>query len=184
MSNHTWIVNQNQGGQFTSSIERITCRFVETSPITVGGLVHGIPLPGFEGTQTYPDEAWFLTANLSFGLIDETIRGMGFYADAQPVSTGGEFDKKRLSHARYQLDTPTTAGTGFDGTWNAYVWVNPPGVGKTQAFSIYIETFATGHGPPTKGFYPRSGRFTLERYRMGPWFKKTELTLPVMIQPP
>lgn len=182
MANNTWVSNRITGGQYASPLETVTFKFVDTQPISISGENVGIFLPGFQATQAYTDESWLLTGSLSFGFIDITIPNIGFYADANPQHPTNPHDPKRVTTARYKYDTPTTAGTEFQTTWEAYTWFDPPGIGITQAFSLYFTEFATAYGPPAGGFFPDSGHFTLERYLMGPSFKRKERTIPVIVQ--
>jgi len=181
MANAAWNPSQQDGGMNLSPVERITFRFRDTGPVSASPATMGVEMPGFHATQVFADEQWLLTGSLSFELEDMALDAIGFYRDATPAHTHDPNDPKRITGAHYKFQR-TAEGTVMGSTWSAFAWVKPPGIGKTQAFSIYT-TFAVIHAGFAGGFWPKNSYFTLERYRVGPMFKHKEMRQDVTVEP-
>lgn len=172
-----------QGGQFVEALSKLLLTNEPIGVVLFSPSTVGMFLPGFEATSEFPDEAWRITATGSFSFDEGTGNVkvvMGIWQGDTPVASSPN-DPRRLTHNHFSIDR-SSDNTRYITQYQDSVWVEPPPIGTTQAFSIYID-FVTATGTSQMRTY-NTLQFALERFRKGPWHKNTQIRAGLVLVPP
>jgi len=175
--NNTWAPEMQQGGQFIKSVYKKILT-VELVGSTVLWQPSRFVLPGFEATAEFPDERWLFSLTSSFSFDQNASANsnrvtLGLWRGADPPANPSSNDPRALTKSLYTIDSTTEAPRMIT-QWQDSVWVTPKRVGLRETFSMYFD-WSESTGDVGLRIYPNTARFTLERYRTGPYFKEQNL---------